>query len=102
MKSWHFCSCVSLSSLCRCTAAMIVLAGFGVTPVPATAQATAAQTKTTKEAKPVAIADDPEVKLGRGFAEENDKHVKLITDSAIVERVNRIGNEIAAVADEVR
>jgi predicted Zn-dependent protease len=44
--------------------------------------------------------EDPEIKLGRDAAEENDKHVKLITDSAILERVNRIGQEIAAVANK--
>jgi beta-barrel assembly-enhancing protease len=44
-------------------------------------------------------AEDPEVKLGRENAAENDKEVKLITEPAIVERVNRIGQEIAAVAN---
>ena len=43
--------------------------------------------------------DDGEVKLGRMNAEENDKQVKLITDSAIVERVNRIGQELARIAN---
>lgn len=52
-----------------------------------------------KKAK--ALEEDPEVKLGRENAAEHDKTVKLITDSAIVERVNRIGQEIAAVANSV-
>jgi Zn-dependent protease with chaperone function len=43
--------------------------------------------------------DDGEVKLGRLNAEQNDKQVKLITDSAIVERVNRIGQELARIAN---
>lgn len=45
--------------------------------------------------------EDPEVKLGRENAEENDKQVKLITTAAIVERVNRIGQELADVANKV-
>ena len=44
-------------------------------------------------------AEDGEVKLGRENAEENDRQVKLITDAAVVERVNRIGQELAAVAN---
>src|SRR5947209_15782689 len=43
--------------------------------------------------------DDPEVKVGRENAAQNDKEVKLINDPAILERVNRIGQEIAAVAN---
>jgi predicted Zn-dependent protease len=39
------------------------------------------------------------VKLGRENAEELEKSIKLITDPAILERVNRIGQEIAAVAN---
>ena len=43
--------------------------------------------------------DDGEVKLGRMNAEENDRQVKLITDSKILERVNRIGGELARIAN---
>ena len=43
--------------------------------------------------------DDGEVKLGRMNAEENDRQVKLITDSKILERVNRIGSELARIAN---
>ncbi len=46
------------------------------------------------------LTEDNEVKIGRENAEENDKHVKLVTDAAIVERVNRIGQELAAVANK--
>ena len=55
------------------------------------------------KAHPVAqvLTEDNEVKIGRENAEENDKHIKLVTDAAIVERVNRIGQEIAAVANKV-
>ncbi|MGC8668945.1 MAG: M48 family metalloprotease [Chthonomonadales bacterium] len=52
-------------------------------------------------AKPSPAAEDEEVKLGRENAAENDKQVKLITDAAILDRVNRIGQEIAAVANSV-
>ncbi len=45
--------------------------------------------------------EDPEVKLGREGSAENDKTVKLITDPVIVDRVNRIGQELAAVANEL-
>src|SRR5579872_2476080 len=48
-----------------------------------------------------AKAEDPEVKLGRENAAENDKNIKLVTDAAVVDRVNRIGQEIAAVANSV-
>jgi beta-barrel assembly-enhancing protease len=55
------------------------------------------------KAHPVAqvLTEDNEVKIGRENAEENDKHIKLVTDAAIVERVNRIGQELAAVANKV-
>ena len=46
-------------------------------------------------------ADDGEVKLGRENAEANDKQVKLVTDAALVERVNHIGQELAAVANRI-
>lgn len=50
---------------------------------------------------PLAADDDSEVRLGRQNAEEHDRQVKLITEPAIVERVNRIGQEIAAIANTV-
>jgi len=44
--------------------------------------------------------DEPEdVKLGRENAAEFEKEARFVTDPAIVERVNRIGQEIAAVAN---
>lgn len=64
-------------------------------PTPAAKQAG------TTTAKPVVLVEDPEVKLGREAAEENDKHIKLTADSAILERVNRIGQEIAVAANKV-
>lgn len=45
------------------------------------------------------LTEDNEVKIGRANAEENDKHIVLVTDAALVERVTRIGNELAAVAN---
>lgn len=64
---------------------------------PASARAAAAAAKD----KITPLTEDNEVKLGRANAEENDKHIQLVTDAAIVERVNRIGKEIAAVANTV-
>jgi predicted Zn-dependent protease len=46
-------------------------------------------------------AEDPEVKLGRENAAENDKTVKLVTDPAILNRVRTIGNKLAAIANTV-
>ncbi len=43
--------------------------------------------------------DDPEVRMGREAAQEIERTLKLVTDPALVERVNRIGQEIAAVAN---
>src|SRR5437016_6445578 len=43
--------------------------------------------------------EDPEVKLGRENAVTNDKEVKLVADAKLLERVNRIGQEVAAVAN---
>ena len=45
--------------------------------------------------------EDEEVKLGRENALENDKVIKLVTDPTITDRVNRIGQEIAKVANEI-
>ncbi|HLJ57060.1 MAG TPA: M48 family metalloprotease [Chthonomonadaceae bacterium] len=56
--------------------------------------------KSKSQTGPV-LTEDNEVRLGRDNAEENDKHVKLVTDAAIVDRVNRIGRELAAVANRV-
>lgn len=53
-----------------------------------------AQDKKTKPPE-----EDGEVRLGRENAAENDKSVKLITDAALLDRVNRIGQELAAVAN---
>jgi predicted Zn-dependent protease len=45
--------------------------------------------------------DDYEVRIGRDAAAQNDKEVKLLTEPALVDRVNKIGQEIAAVANEM-
>jgi predicted Zn-dependent protease len=55
-----------------------------------------AQDKSTKP-----TPEDNEIKLGRDNAAEVEKSVKLITDPAVVERVQRIGKEIAAVANRL-
>ena len=115
--------CALPRGLARCQpflmGALAVCLWTCATPRPALAQ-TSAQ---TSDKKPVVVADkaappaktaastsldalpnptyidDAEVKLGRLNAEQNDKQVKLITDSAIVERVNRIGQELARIAN---
>ena len=46
------------------------------------------------------LTEDNEVKIGRENAEENDRHVKLVTDAAVVERVNRIGQDLATVVNK--
>ena len=46
------------------------------------------------------LTEDNEIRIGRENAEENDKQVKLVTDAAMVERVNRIGKEIAEAANK--
>lgn len=43
--------------------------------------------------------EDPEVRMGREAAQEIERTLKLITAPDLVERVNRIGQEIAAVAN---
>jgi beta-barrel assembly-enhancing protease len=45
--------------------------------------------------------DDEEVRIGRDAAASNDKEVKLLTEPALVDRVNKIGQEIAAIANEL-
>ncbi len=66
--------------------------GFAQTPAVA---------KTEETPVVYTSADDGEVKLGRENAEANDKQVKLVTDAALVERVDRIGQELAAVANRL-
>lgn len=52
--------------------------------------------------KPVIVlSEDNEVRIGRENAEENDKHVTLVTDAKLVERVNRVGQEIATIANTI-
>jgi Zn-dependent protease with chaperone function len=43
--------------------------------------------------------EDPEVRMGREAAQEIERTLRIIGDPALVERVNRIGQEIAAVAN---
>lgn len=52
--------------------------------------------------KPVVVlTEDNETRIGRENAEENEKHITLVTDAKLVERVNRIGQEIAQVANTI-
>jgi Zn-dependent protease with chaperone function len=43
--------------------------------------------------------EDPEVRMGREAAQEIERTLRIIGDPALVERVNRIGQEIAAIAN---
>jgi predicted Zn-dependent protease len=83
----------------------LTLACLGLPAARCHAQAQPAANPPAAQAQPAAVTkpaqEDPEIKLGRQAAEENDKHIKLVTDSAILERVNRIGQEIAAVANKM-
>lgn len=85
-------------------AATVLLAavdGSAIAQGPGTTQdqaAAAAAIAAAKDKHPP-LTEDNEVKLGRANAEENDKHVQLVTDAAVVGRVNRIGKEIAEAAN---
>jgi predicted Zn-dependent protease len=68
-------------------------------PPPAAKPAEKEKDKNDKAKPAPVLTEDNEVKIGRESAEENDKHVQLVTDAALVERVNRIGKELAAVAN---
>ena len=68
---------------------------------PPAANAQAAATANAVKDKITPLTEDNEVKLGRQNAEENDKHIQFVTDAAIVQRVNRIGKELADVANTV-
>jgi Zn-dependent protease with chaperone function len=43
--------------------------------------------------------EDPEVRMGREAAQEIERTLRVVNDAALVERVNRIGQEIAAIAN---
>jgi hypothetical protein len=55
--------------------------------------------KTDPKKPVIVLSEDNEVRIGRENAEENDKHVTLVTDAKLVERVNRVGQEIAGIAN---
>jgi len=93
-----------LSLALRLLLALVLAAGTLAAPRPVCAAPPAekpAPSKAAKDKPAPVLVEDPEVRLGRENAEQNDKDVKLVTDAALVERVNRIGQEIAAVANKV-
>lgn len=47
-------------------------------------------------------AEEEDVRIGKEAVAEIERTMRLITDPALVERVNRIGQEIAAVANSVQ
>lgn len=73
-----------------------LLTGFRLLIVAAMTAATMASASSLDAG---AAEEDPEIKLGRESAAEHDKTVKFVTDEKLIERVNRIGNEIAQVAN---
>lgn len=46
--------------------------------------------------------EDPEVRMGREAAQEIERTLRLVNDPELVERVNRIGQEIAEVANSMQ
>lgn len=62
---------------------VLVLAALLAAPLPAAA----------------APGTEREVQLGRTYSRQLESHYKVVTDKAIVERVARIGAEVAAVSD---
>ncbi len=88
---------------CRCclsAAGIFLLTGTLVCPSPRLL-AQAAAVKPDDKKPVVVLSEDNEVRIGRENAEENDKHVTLVTDAKLVERVNRVGQEIAGVANTI-
>jgi len=85
----------------------LLLGVAGLTPAGRAQTAPPPPTPATPAAKPdakkpaVVLTEDNEVRIGRENAEENDKHVTLVTDAKLVERVNRVGQELAGVANTV-
>lgn len=80
-------------------AGLLAWGTFAGAPAAHAGQAPANNTDKTKAA-PV-LTEDNEVKIGRENAEDNDKHVRLVTDAALLARLNRVGQDIAAVANKV-
>jgi predicted Zn-dependent protease len=85
---------IGIAWRCAASCAILLAIVFGGVFAPVTVQA---DDKT--KAGPI-LTEDNEVKIGRENAEENDRHVKLVTDAVLVERVNRIGQELASVANK--
>ena len=78
----------------------MTVCAIAVCVAPATSFAQTPKAQDEKSKQPPVLVEDSEVKLGRMNAEANDKQVRLVTDAVIVERVNRIGKEIATVANK--
>lgn len=87
---------------------LLLLGAVGVAPRVHAQTAPPPPTPATKQddkkddKKPVVVlTEDNEVRIGRENSEENDKHIALVTDAKLVERVNRIGQELATVANTI-
>lgn len=75
-------------TLGKLAAAFVLSALSAISALPAAAQKT-----------PKPPAEDPEIRMGRDGAAETDKTLKVITDPAVIDRVNRIGQELAGIAN---
>ncbi len=96
-----FCSLRS-NSISKAAVGLFLLTGMLVCPILQVAvQATPPVVKADDKKQPPVLTEDNEVRIGRENAEENDKHVTLVTDAKLAERVNRVGQEIAGVANTI-
>ncbi len=77
---------------------LLLIGACGLTP-RGQAQTSPPAAKTDPKKPVIVLSEDNEVRIGRENAEENDKHVTLVTDAKLVERVNRVGQEIAGIAN---
>ncbi|MCX6379124.1 MAG: M48 family metalloprotease [Armatimonadetes bacterium] len=89
--------------LCTLTSGLMFLSALPLyAEPPATPIAAQVPVKPATTPIPIPKPDDPEVKLGRDNAVEHDKQTKFINDPIQLERVRRIGNDLAqAVNAEV-
>ena len=82
---------------------LLLIGACGLTPHGQAQTSPAVPTPPAAKSDPkkpvIVLSEDNEVRIGRENAEENDKHVTLVTDAKLVERVNRVGQEIAGIAN---
>lgn len=89
---------IRAARLCACALLSGVSSPFA-SPLRAEPPSAPSQTPAKPSPIPMPKPDDPEIKLGRDNAIEHDKQAKFITDPIQLERVRRIGNELAQAAN---